>query len=612
VGAEQIFNVLTEFRFDIAHAVAGSKELQSTIGDISNAAQQAEYNIKRISMGLVAHAGLGTGGFIGVLYSVINAADKFEQSQRAIANIMMTNNLFTGADAYAKSMNEAGLAMEHINDVANKFSLPADELLNFSKMIGATLVNSGLDNSRLDKSINLSRGFLKSAPVLGIHPQLAQGQLMDAIGSHSGGGANMGDTLFRRLTGETEAMKAYSGSAGAKAFNALPQAQRLDVLTKALSQFGSVTEIVTANANSLHSQLERLKGNIIGVFTVLRPIGKAIMDPFRKILLQVNTYLEHEGKKIGQTLGRVLTDILKSPEKLFAQIQQLRGLKQDVKSAGNILALVGLLHGITSALKFMGVTLNGGLLMTGLRAIGSAFSYLFGIIPGMAILSFIFRAFSFLITSVVAPLVLLTTILQGITRGMAQAKIADMKWIAGNMPKFLLFFENMKIQFEAIMSPITLAIEGIAMFVEWLFSFGEGSQFIVDHLNVISTAFELLGRTIVGILSIVSGVTNAIIGLIFDLKAMNFKGALTNLGPNFMEGMTDLYHRFYKPKSMDINDQSTAQTKVEIDKIEINNAFKENAEPDRIAFTMRDQMLKAALNPLQAQGRSLRGLSNGF
>ena len=48
----QVFNVLTEFRFDIAHAVAGSKQLQGEIGKISEAADQAHYSIQRIGMAL--------------------------------------------------------------------------------------------------------------------------------------------------------------------------------------------------------------------------------------------------------------------------------------------------------------------------------------------------------------------------------------------------------------------------------------------------------------------------------------------------------------------------------------------------------------------------------
>lgn len=142
----QVFNVLTEFRFDIAHAVAGSKQLQGEIGKISEAADQAHYSIQRIGMGLVAQTGLGTGGFLGGIWAAIKAADKFEATQRQIANIMLSNKLYEGPNAFKEAMNEASISLEHMREVANKFSLPSGDLVQFSKLVGATLVAHGLDN----------------------------------------------------------------------------------------------------------------------------------------------------------------------------------------------------------------------------------------------------------------------------------------------------------------------------------------------------------------------------------------------------------------------------------------------------------------------------------
>lgn len=605
----QVFNVLTEFRFDIAHAVAGSKQLQGEIGKISEAADQAHYSIQRIGMGLVAQTGLGTGGFLGGIWAAIKAADKFEATQRQIANIMLSNKLYEGPNAFKEAMNEASISLEHMREVANKFSLPSGDLVQFSKLVGATLVAHGLDNSRLEKSINLSRGFLKSAPTLGIDPGLAQGQLLDAVM----GRANMGDTLFQRISNETQAMKPYQGTAGAKAFNALPAAQRLDVLTKSLTQFGSVTEIVDENAKSLTSQLQRFKDNIVGMFTILRPIGKAIMDPIKKILFELNVYLETKGKQIGEILGRVLGDILKDPEKLFVGIQQMRRLQGDVKKAGNLLAFVGIVHGITAALRFLGVTLNGGLIRTGFAGLMQGLRWLGGFLWTSGAIGLAFRALGFILTRVLWPLTLATILFQGISNGLAKAQVINAKWFAENLVRITAAFENFKNQMRAIFAPISMAIDGLGEIFAFIFRMDFTGGFLLSVFEGLNKVFEVLGRTIVGLLSIVAGVTNAIIGVVFDLSQGHFKAAFKNILPNFQEGMTDLYRQYYKPNNLDMSNQSTAQTKIEIDKIEINNAFKENAEPDRIAFTLKDQLLKAALSPTQSVGRTLQGAGSlGF
>lgn len=608
VAASQVFNVLTEFRFDIAHAVAGSKTLQSEVGKISSAADQAHFAIQRIGMGLVAQTGLGSGGLVGGLYAAVKAADKFEASQRAIANIMLSNNLFTGPDAFTKAMSEAAISMETMRKAANEFSLPADDLLNFSKLVGATLVSHGLDDSRLGKSIQISRGFLKSAPTLGIDPGLAQGQLLDAVM----GRANMGDTLFQRLTNETTPMKGFGGTAGAKAFNALEPAKRVKVLTDALMQFGSNSKIVSENAMSLSAQMQRLKDNITGTFSVLRAIGKAILDPLKKILFEINRYMETNGKKIADILGRVLGDVLKNPEKLFVNIQQIRRLQSDVKKAGNLLALIGLIHGLTAALRFFGFTLSGGLIATALRSLMGGLRWLGAFLFNSGALMIVFRGLSFILTKVFAPLLLLTTIFQAISRGMAKAEVINAKWIADNLVRITEAFENFKTQITAIFAPFEMAIEGLSEIFAWIFRLDLTGGIALSAFEGLNKALEVMGRTIVGLLSIVAGFTNAVMGVLFDLKAGNFKAAYKNLIPNFQEGMTDLYRQYYKPPGMvDLSNQQTAQTKIEIDKIEINNAFKENAEPDRIAFTLKEQLMKAALNPTQAAGRSLSGMAVG-
>lgn len=607
VAGNALFNVMTEFRFDIAHAVAGSKTLQSEVGKISTAADNAHFAIQRIGMGLVAQTGLGTGGIAGALYAAVKASDKFEQSQRAIANIMLSNNIFQGDNAFAESMQEAAAAMENMQKAAQEFSLPAEDLLNFSKLIGATLMSHGLDDSRLSKSIQISRGFLKSAPTLGIDPTLAQGQLLDSVM----GRANMGDTLFQRLTNETTPMKGYGGTAGAKAFNALEPAKRVKVLTDALMQFGSNSKIVAENALSLSSQMQKLRDNITGVFSILRPIGKAIMDPMKKLLFQLNTYLETHGKKFTEIVGRIFGDILKDPEKLFVNIQQLRRLQNDVKKAGNVLAVVGLVHGITAALRFLGFEIKGGILMGALSYLRKGFAWVGGVIAETGAMAFIFRGLSFILTKVIAPLALLTMLFQGISRGIAKASLIDAEFIARNMSKLAEVFDYLKINLTAIFAPFELAIEGISGLFEWLLSFGDVSQIVVDNLKAILYPLEVFGRLIVGILSIVQGVVAALTGVILDIGQGKFTEVLKNIGPNFMSGMTDLYRQYYKPPELNAENQTNAKTNIQIDKIEINNAFKENAEPDRIAFTLKEQLMKAALNPTQALGRSLSGAAIG-
>jgi hypothetical protein len=231
MAVSQVFNVLTEFRFDIAHAVAGSKTLQSEVGKISSAADDAHFAIKRIGMGLVAQTGLGTGGLIGFLYKAVQISDKFYQAQLKLSNIMTSNKMFTGDNAFEESMAASEKALNNMSAISKKFSLPADTFAQLATGIGAALAVKGLDDSSMGKSTDLTRSFMKSAPVLGIDPASYQQNLLDMVM----GQGSMGDRMSQRLMMETSAMKPFGGSM--KGFNALEASKRIEVLTKALDQF---------------------------------------------------------------------------------------------------------------------------------------------------------------------------------------------------------------------------------------------------------------------------------------------------------------------------------------------------------------------------------------
>lgn len=609
----QAFNVLTEFRFDIAHAVAGSQTLQSEIGKISTAADNAHYAIQRIGVGLVAQMGLGEGGILGGLYQALKSADKFASTQRAFANVFLTNGMFKGANSFEDSMTAAADAMEKIRNTARQFSIPAGDLVNLTKLVSASLLTHGLDDSSLTKSIDLSRGVLKSAPVLGIDPGLVQGQLLDAVN----GRASMGDTLFQRLMNETSAMKPYSGGnsrGGAGSFNALPAAKRVDVLTKSLLQFGSVSQIVTANALSMSGQLQRLSDNFTSMFSVLKPIGDALMGPIKMILLNINNWLDTKGRKTVEIFAGIIKDVFADPEKLFVNIQQLRRLQGDVHKAGKALGLYSIFQGIVFALEFLGVQLKGGLLMTGLRYLGTALAWLGGWFMRLGGFSLILRGLSFLISGVLAPLALFTMFFQIISRALAKAELFNAKWLLDNTDAIALVFAKLKKAFDLIMLPITLAVEQLSDWVSWLFRMDQSGSFLLPMMDSIANMFLWIGKVMVHVISLISGMMNALIGQAFALSQGNFKSLFSGNSWSQLadEGYKEFWNRF-NPDSLSAtaDNRNTSNRITHIDTITINNSFKEQQEPDRIAFTLQDQLMKAATNPGQARGRSLKGKAIG-
>ena len=606
----QVFRVLTEFRFDIAHAVANSQTLQGEVGKISAAADQANFALKRVGMGLVAQMGLGQGGFLGAIYTALKASDKFSASQRQIANIFLSNNMFEGAFAFETAMGSAAGAMENMKKAAREFSLPVSDLVNTSKLIGAALVNHGLDDSSLTRSTNLARGFLKSAPTLGIDPGLAQGQLLDAVM----GRANMGDTLVQRLFNETDAMKQFAPKPGAKQqvgggaalFNALEAGKRVEVLSKALLQFGSNSRILEENTRSLSGQLQRLSDNITGMFSVLKPIGDALMRPVKMVLAGINQFIENDGEKIVANFSKIVRMAFKDPEQMFVSLQQARRFQGDVKSAGNMLALISAIHGINWALKALGIQLQGGILMTGLRALGRGLAAAAGWFISIGGLTFIFKALSFALTKVLFPLTAITFLFQILSRAMAKAQVANAKWLAGNLEKISALFARVGKAVSNIFLPFTMILEFWSDLISWFFKLELTGNILLTLFGGFTSMLEGLGAIIVGTLSIISGAMSVVMGVISDVMSGSFRGIGKNVSKNFMDGFNEIWSRRFQREGLGVGEGSTSNKVTNIDKIEINNQFKEQMEPDRIAFVLKEQLVKAALNPQQASGRSLR------
>jgi hypothetical protein len=600
----QVFHVLTEFRFDIAHAVAESKVLQTEVGKISNAAENVLDSLQSMARGVLSSFGL-LGGAAGFLYAAVQASEKFEASQRKLANVMLSNQDVFGSTGitFKQAMMQSEKIMDSVVHKAQQFGLDPTELLNQTNSIAPMLLSHGLDNADMTRSMDISRGLLKSAPTLGIDPGMLGGQLINLV---LGRGVDGNNTLFQRLSSETQPFK-DNKITNSKQYMALAPEKRIELLTKSLLQFGSNADILKGNMESLNGQMTIFKSLVYGAFSVFRSIGKAIATPLKMMLFEVNKWLAGDGKKIIDMAAGLFRRLLADPKKLLITLMQLSKLKQDLSWAGRVMQISGALLALSGVLGFFGIQIGaGGLLRSGLLLLGNLAS-LAGSALGSA-MPYLATFASFLARFVIAPLALALIIFQGISRGIAAAKITDALFFAKNAVKITEFMGKMAKAIELIFLPINLAIEGIGHMVEWLLSTGVISQWFVDHLTSVGDFFIFLGKIMLGFMSVLSGITNFVMELIYSLEAFltTFNtDAFKGLGDSFMEGFNRMWNSYLPPRDAQTDTPVSGHT-TNIDKIEIRNEFKEQMEPDRIAFTLKEQLLKAALNPGQAAGRSTR------
>jgi hypothetical protein len=620
--ADQVYRVVTEFRFDVGHAVASSETLQGAVGNLSQAADEALFSFQRLSLGLITSMGLGSGSLLGILGSAIKSSDKFSQSQRDFTNIIMSN--IKGAFTFQDVMEHTEGIMDSINKKANEFSLPAGELLSMSKAIGAILLNKGLDDPSMKKSIDLSRQFLKSAPTLGIHPGEAQGQLTRAIM----GGASMGDTLFLRMAAETSAMNPFSKGGGAQAFNALAPEKRLNLLTKALAQFSSNVDVLRGNAMSLTGELRRMQEALTGTFSIFRKIGDSILDSLLPVLHNANNYIRREGQQIADSLAGIIKNMLTSPEKTLVNLMQMRKAKEDLGQAGSIMGFATVMHGVGWVLsKLTGVaklahpavgwvSLAVGTIATVAKEanpyLGKFLMGLTGIVAVIAVaikFPVVLGVIGVALTKILLPLLALWGVLQLFSRAAAIAQVDDAKKIALLMPRFTEVLGKLQRAFQPLIDGFMTIFDGVADFLSPIFR-------VSFYFEGLISVMEWIADTTAKVIAGFQGLTFAILQLFTNLwnKVAEFVPGMSEIGPSgsvaeaFNSGVDDILTKYFDRSN---EGKGISGQTVNINKVEIKNNFKENLQPDRIAFSLKEQLLKVSQNPTQARGRSFSTSQSG-
>lgn len=633
--ASQVFTVLTEFRFDIAHAVAESKTLQNEVGKISDAADAALSRIKHTGLFLAGQMGVGVGSTLAFINAAIQGSEKFAQSQRNLSNILLQNADVLGLQgmSFNQAMKNSSAILENIRHKAQDFALDPNELLSQTKAIAPILISHQLDNAQMGRSIDIARGLLKSAPTLGVDPGLVQFQLQELVL----GRADAQNTLFNRLVSETKPFR-EAGVTNGRAYNMLDPKKRIDLLSNALLQFGSNADVISGNVNSLNGQLTRFRSLLYGQFSIFTELGQAIIDPLKKLLKQINDYLDKNGKQIVSHFASIVRQLFQDPVKLVEQLMQISRLQGDVKKAAGVLSLIGALeglYGLMNSFKAAGGDIRdmntfskafksfhtnfaanlGTVVATlemipkdraqvGIRqAISNAMAVIFGT-GGGALLPSLGEAIGFVVGKVLLPLAALIFMFQALSRGISVARVEDMKWIAAHAEQLARVGDKLVRFFRAITSPISLAIDGLGALIGWLFSFGYLSSLALSAGEGFLDFLMYFAKLIVGVFALISGVLGAVLELYRMIIQLDYSKFLDNLITAFVDMFDEIWKRFFDSVKGGNEENPVSQTKIDIGKVEINNQFKEQMEPDRIAFTLTNQLLKVATNPSQAVGRS--------
>lgn len=630
------FTVLSEFKLEAGEFLLKSEQMQNSVERLSGAVDNALLSAKNMGIGLAMQFTNAQAGVGSLLYSILSSSDKFKNYQLSFVQIIDSNmEHLTGTIG---TMNEKMMVsqkiMQDIQKDAQKFGLSATDLVAGTKGLSAILAPLGLAGDNFGMARTMSRNLLKTAPLLNVDPMEVQGQMMRAIGDKSGGQASMGDTLFRRLLGEAPEVFEKAKAGSAKQFNALDIAKRVNVLNDAMAKFTKNTEILEARANTMTGVIQKFKDILYGPFSVLKKIGDVIMPLLVQGLNRLADWIQKDGQKIVDNVAGVLKQLLEDPKKFFLGLMQVKSLASDLKTASSLASMAvfvmnlghlitylsGLPHIGPYIIQFVDFIKNiklGGKLM---ELLNFAFRNLDVIVINL------YKALRWIITGVAefAGWIFVFLIpLQGLSRAIARMKLETVEWIANNIADITILMTDLGRSFDLIMTPIQDLIQGW----EELFFFILGGTYILDGGKSALQGFsEMLRKFAEGLLwvwsvlrSVVAGVVDVlativlnILQFIENLKSGNIMDAASfgtndNFGTMFKamdEEFNKSFSRALNP-TLDGNVDNAKVSQLNINNnITMTNNFKEVLQPDRIAFTIREQLEKASTNRTSAKGNT--------
>lgn len=660
------FTALVDFKFEIGSALLNTSALTKQVGVLENAANSATSSLSNLGISFASSLGFGAGGVLGVLGQAVASSQELKDAQLGISQVISANaEKFTGSSK--TFLERMGASRSIISDIvadAKRFGLSEGQLLQQTKLTGAALAPKGLTGTNLDVARGLGRDILKASPVLGLNPSDIEGQLLRSIE----GRASMGDTLFRRLAADTDALKGMT----AKAFNAKDIVKRLGLIRKAFGQFTSDGKILEERLNNIGVQTRILRNRLFGFEGILVPLGDRIRKVFVGLLKEINKIVDIQGPKIVAVFTNIFDRLDTSLTGIAENLMFFRSLKKIKDQASDTLFNIGASIGTfatlktgfvilakraseagnaTKAVKFIGLAKKMGRLVPIVGAVAGSLGILgavfegidnplarfivkwqgiasaIGIVLGigaavlawMGKLKIVLGALGFILKSVLLPVILITGAFALIQRAIAIARVADAKKLPEMAARMTEVTNSIIDSVDRIIRPLWLMFDGVARLIAPIFGLENTMGPVITLMEAFVKTLRFFADVISGVGATLAGIGTFIGEFFGELNRMftnfSFMELMTKskpgtvldmsvLGTSFDRGFEEFLEKaFRKPPSRE-EGVVTQNVTNNID-VKMSNNFKEQAEPDRVAFTIKDQILKAARSPLEANGRSL-------
>jgi hypothetical protein len=593
---EQLFEVATEFRFDVGQALVNTQALQKSVDGLAQSTNTAFTGLNFLASNLVSHLGLGSGGLISVLTKSVQLAEEFDGIALDFASNINANlsTLAGHVHGFNQQLESSHMLMGKVTEQANKFGLPMQTVAMYTQMLANPLANAGKLGTNYENAIKLARNTMLASETSRIHPQMAVESLMHGLSDRM----PIHGKLFARLANTLPFKQGHITTQGQ--LTTMKTDAKIDLLSKAMEALAMNADALNFRMHRIGTQFTIMKNHLM---TVFGPFGQTMRNALVRVMEGINHFLDKNGKVIGQNVARLFDSLLQSPRNFLVTLMQFRKVGEDFHKSLHMVEL----YGTYRFLKMIATTLgfSGKLFQRLAMTLGGWFLDLIKMVPWAALISGTFRLLRLALVEVGAPLIAFMSLFQILSRARAKAKVDDIAALTALIPQITAVTLKWKIAIQEIFGPFFRMIEFWSDLLSFLFRTSTYLKILVTLGDGLGSVFKMLGDFLIYWRGFWAGLIESIIGGALDVVMLH---KLPQVGKHFMEGWRD----YVKENLGKLDEKPIVANQVtNIGSMTANFDMKEQLEPDRIAFAVTEHLKKLASNPQQGRGNTFRAPSTG-
>ena len=599
MAIQKLFNIAAHFKFEVGAAQVNIAKLDSGFNKLSKTLEGVNEQAKLLfSAHTLALTG-GAAGIVGTMQKMVSSSESYYQFQRKISTIIVANT--KGQANFNDAMRTSSSIIKDLAKDAQKLSLPIESYKRVFSDLAGPMAAKGVAGKNFENTRGLAKNFMMMSRVFPMSEIELQNVLAGFITNQN--------PLFRLLTQDTEAFKGMT----ANRWRGLKYPQRIKKLQEGFKQYSQKNpEIAESFKNSLTGQLIELSNSFKDITSVMKTMGDIIRSVLVPVLKKVNEWIGNQLKRSFDTIAKTIQPLTKDLGRLYIEFEKLRRLGGTFDFSA---IASGFAFFIVEFKKFLPMILGFATklgLLGGRGALGAT-AGLMSVFKWVMKTDSVFVAFAktlgFLAKSIgsyLAFLIPITAVMRVVDSAKAQAKLADMKKYAEELPEITEKTSEVARAFAALQFPLSGLINKVGESISFLFQ----KTWWVEKIYNILKKFDisaLVLRIAKGFI-LVGSVFEQFIAKIFD-TIFNFAFNPSKLKTP-IKAIMEVWSSFDKDL-MKVVDKRFGNVEDHFDKymkdaekppapvynnyapITIRNQFPENMEPDRIAVSIKEAFMKS-------------------